>query len=880
MEGNAPQRRHRKYRTGGPDRFGKLTGGERAARAGGADSADAARNVRGEAGGRGGRNRGHGLRNYIIRTVVLVIICSAAMFMGIFAIYVGTCIIPKADIGVEGLTTDQSSMIYYQDSGGAWQELETLHGGENRIWSDYGELPKYLEYAAVSIEDKRFYSHHGVDWSRTFSATLNMFVGMHNTYGGSTITQQTIKNLTQDKEGTVKRKVLEIFRALKFEKTHTKQEIIELYLNNIYLGENCYGVTTAAQAYFGKNVSDLDIAECACLIGITNNPSLYDPYISEKCKERNKDRTKTILDQMLEQKYITQEEHDAAVNETLVFENGTTQNSGSAYSYFVDQVISDVIDGLMEQNGVTKQVATQQVYYGGLKIYSTIKPDVQACVDEVYSDANNLNYYSAKGQHMQSAITVIDPTTGNIVALSGGVGEKTASRVLNRATSLRQCGSAIKPIGVYAPAIDSGVITPASVIDDAPVRMLNNSPWPKNSEGFYGGLTTVDYAIYESVNTCAVRVVEMLGVNNSFNFLKDKMGITSLVTGAKSDLNSSSLGLGGLTDGVSTVEMAAAYSSFANEGIYNSPKTYTLVTDSDDKTVIKNDGNSWVAMKASTAYIMNGFLQKVIAQGTGGSAAFSGMTIAGKTGTTSDNRDRYFVGYSPYYCAAVWTGYDTPEKLNVSGNPSAVMWKKVMSKIHANLKNKKFSSAGSEDLVSIQVCADSGLLSTDLCANDVRGSRVRTVQVVKGTEPAAYCSMHTEVKWCTEGNALATEFCPADKVVTKTVINYTRESLGGVVCSDTPYLLSTLEATGACKVHSAAIVDPNQGTGTGDGTGDGDTGGTGTDNQGGTAGGTTGDTTGGSAGGTAGDTTGGATGETAAGTSETGAVVSGKRTGN
>ena len=862
MEENNPQRRRRKHNKSGLSRFGDgiRNGSEQIKK----------RTANGEGSGHGENERrrrsDRALRNYIIRTALLVIICSAAMFMGIFAIYVATCIIPNADIGVEGLTTSQSSVIYYQDANDEWQELETLHGGENRIWSDYDELPKYLESAAVSIEDKRFYKHHGVDWGRTFSATVNMFIGMKDTYGGSTITQQTIKNLTGNKEGTVKRKVLEIFSALEFEKTHTKPEIIELYLNNIYLGENCYGVTTAAQAYFGKDVSELDLAECACLIGITNNPSLYDPYISDKSRERNKERQETILSAMLDQKYITQEEYDQAVNETLVFKSVETDDTSSVYSYFVDQVITDVINGLMEQNGVTKQVATQQIYYGGLKIYSTIKPDVQACVDEVYNDASNLDYHSNDGrnQHMQSAITIVDPSTGNIVALAGGIGEKTGSRVLERAVSLRQCGSAIKPIGVYAPSIDAGVITPASVIDDSPVRMINDSPWPKNSEGYYGGLTTVDYAIYESVNTCAVRVVEMLGLNNSFNFLQDKMGITSLVTGTTSDLNSASLGLGGLTDGVSTVEMAAAYATFANEGMYNTPRTYTLVTDSDDKTVIENDSKSWVAMKESTAYIMNGFLQEVITKGTGGSASFPGMTIAGKTGTTSDNRDRYFVGYSPYYCAAVWTGYDIPAKLNVSGNPSAVLWRKVMSKIHADLPNKQFSTAGSEDLVSINVCADSGLLATDLCAEDVRGSRVRTVQVVKGTEPTAYCSMHVQVNWCTEGNALAGEYCPKDSVEMKTVLDYTRESIGGVTCKDTPYLLSTLEASGTCKVHTAATVVPP------------DTGGdTGIDTGGDTGGDTSGDTgvdTGGDAGG---DTSGGTGGGAAA--NNRGITVNGKR---
>ena len=756
---------------------------------------------------------------FILKTLVLIVLCTGVIFTGIFAVYVATCVIPNAHVDVSEISMDQSSVIFYENSEGEWEELETLHGGKNSIWADYETMPKYLSYAAVAIEDKRFYSHHGVDWPRTAKAVINLFTHAESTFGGSTLTQQTIKNITGDKEGTVKRKITEIFRALDFEKTHSKEDILELYLNNIYLGHSCYGVKTAAQTYFGKDVSELTIAECADLIGITNNPSLYDPYNTEKTLQNNLNRKDTILQEMYTQGYITEAEYNEAKAQELVFTTGEdSEDDSQYYSWFVDQVISDVINDLQEEKGYSEATATQMVYYGGLNIYCTQKMDVQKCVDEVYNNRENLPY-SSKGYDMQSAITVIDPYTGNVVAMAGAIGEKTGSRLFNYATARRQCGSAIKPISVYATALDKGVITPASVIDDAPVRALGGKAWPVNSHSYFDGLVSVDEAIAESLNTCAVRVVEELGVKESYNYMTDKLGFTTLVSDTdnpkQNDINSASMGLGGLTRGVSTVEMAAAYAAFVNQGVYNEPRTYSKVTDQDGKTVIDNTGDSWVAMKETTAYFMNKYLRQVVTSGTGGSAGFSGMTVAGKTGTTTDNYDRYFVGYTPYYVAAVWTGYEVNVKINASGNPSAKLFRQVMSKIHANLPNKSFFSVDS-GLTSVKVCMDCGNLASDLCAQDIRGSRVKTVEVASGTAPAAVCTCHVAVDWCAEGEAIATEFCPADQVVQKSAVDYTRSGVAASVgCRDESSHLAALQAK-PCQVHTSASteeptdpVDPN-----------------------------------------------------------------------
>lgn len=752
---------------------------------------------------------------FVVKSLLLIAVCTGVIFTGIFAVYVITCILPQAHVDVSEISMSQSSIIYYENDQGEWEELETLHGGKNSIWADYDTMPKYLSMAAIAIEDRRFYQHNGVDWLRTGAAVLNLFTHYSdNTFGGSTLTQQTIKNVTGDKEGTVKRKITEIFRALDFEKTHSKEDILELYLNNIYLGHGCYGVKTAAQTYFGKDVSELTLAECADLIGITNNPSLYDPYNTEQTLQNNLERKDTILYEMYDQGMITQEEYDEAMAQELVFTDGSDDEDDSQYySWFVDQLINDLIADLQVEKGYTEEVATQMVYYGGLNIYCTQDPDVQACVDEVYNDRSNLPY-SSQGYDMQSAITIIDPYTGNIVAMAGGMGEKQGSRLFNYATAKRQCGSAIKPISVYAPALDSGVITPASIVDDAPVRSNGGRAWPVNSYGYYKGLSTISESITHSSNAVAVRVVEMLGVQESFDYMTEKLGFTSLVSAeddaSRNDINSASMGLGGLTRGVSTVEMAAAYATFANNGVYTEPRTYTRVTNQDGEVVLDNEADSWVAMSETTAYFMNQYLRQVVTSGTGGSANFSGMTVAGKTGTTTDNYDRYFVGYTPYYVAAVWTGYEVNVKINASGNPSAQLFRKVMSKVHENLPNKSFDTPSS-GLTTVTVCMDCGNLASDLCAADVRGSRVQRVQVASGTAPDQTCTCHVAVQWCTEGDAVATEFCPADMIVEKSAVDYTRSGVAASAgCRDAQYFLSALQGDDAkCQVHTeATTTDP------------------------------------------------------------------------
>ena len=819
------------------------------------------------------RRGGHRALGLVLGTLCLVFLLTGAMIAGIFMIYVKTTLTPSLDVDADEYTMNLSSIIYYQDrTSGNWVELQTLHGKENRIWVDYEQMPDALWQAAVAIEDKRFFDHHGVDWSRTATATVNMFLGMKNTYGGSTITQQLLKNITKDNAGTVNRKVREIFRALEFEKNYSKQDILEMYLNTIFLGGKCYGVQTASQYYFGKDVSELDLAECAALVGITNNPSLYNPLISDKTRANNKARQENILKAMWEQGYIDESTYNSAVAEELHFTdgsksaaelvaeaNGSDAAAGTSQynSYFVDQVIRDVTSDMEKKLGISEKAAHDKIYYGGYNIYTTIDPSVQQIAESVYEDRGNLDVTSKSGQQLQSGITIVDVTNGNVVAMVGGVGQKEGDMVWNYATDLQQCGSSIKPLTVYAPALDAGVITMASTFDNYPVRLLNGNPWPKNSPQGYTGLTTLATGVANSINTVAVRTIEKLGLSSSYEFATQKLGFTTLTEQDK--IQEGALGLGGLEEGVTTEEMAAAYASFANDGVFNSPRLYTKVEDADGKTVLDNEGESHVAMKETTAYFMNKLLEGVVDHGTGTSANFGGMTLAGKTGTTSENYDRYFVGYSPYYCAAVWTGYKNNEKISYSGNPSITMWKKVMSQLHKGLENKSFDKPSS-GITTVSVCMDSGLRATDACGADLRGSRIHTVEVATGTAPTESCNLHKMIDYCADGKCIAGEFCPETSVEQVAVLDYSRTSYGGIYADDSGYLLSSIEAVGPCPVHNAETAQPGETTG--DGTGE-----TGTTTPGssgtGTGSGTTGSGTTGSGTTGSGTETGGGTGGTA-----------------
>ena len=580
----------------------------------------------------------------VVGTLLLIGIITTVILICFAARYIQTVIIPQAHIEAN-FVMDQTSIIYYEDPNtGEYVEHLSLHGDENRILVDYEDIPEDMIKATVAIEDRTFWEHHGVNWRRTLYGVILMFTGQ-DIQGGSTITQQLIKNFTGYDDVTVKRKIQEIFTALDFEKNYSKEQILEWYLNYIYLGDTCSGVATAAEHYFGKDLSELSLAECASIISITNNPTIYGPNSNVRMtnedgevttgRERNKQRQELVLWTMWDQGIITEEEYQAAVAEELVFVSDVDEEEpATIYNWYDEQVITDVMNDLMEQYGYSELVASDMVYSGGLRIYACVDQNVQSIVESVYSDRCNLDLTSNSGQEIQSAIVIVDPE-GNIVGLAGALGDKTTNRGWNYASrSLRQPGSSIKPLTAYAPALDAGVVSPATTFDNYPVQLLNGSPWPKNSPNTYTGWTSVSNGVKASINTIAVQTLEKVGVTEAFRFATENLNLPL----AAEDMNVSPLGLGGLTYGLSTVDMAAAYAAFANNGVYNEPKTYVKVLANDNTTVIlEKETEQHVAMKETTAYLMTNMLYRAVNEygGTGGGARFSGMHIAGKIGRAS-----------------------------------------------------------------------------------------------------------------------------------------------------------------------------------------------------------------------------------------------------
>ncbi len=774
-------------------------------------------------------------------TVLLIGVVCGFVFVGILGDYLQDDILPMADMDMEDFDHTQNSYIYYVDNNGDIQVYQKVFGEYSSKWASYEDIPEDLINAAMAIEDHRFLEHQGVDWVTTIKACARMFFG-DDSVGGSSITQQLIKNilLTEDETAddvTVQRKVLEIFRAIQLEKRYDKKTIMEMYLNCIYLGQKCQGVRSAAETYFGKELQMLTTAECASLISITNNPSLYDPYgetfpfrtsedeepVEMSGLERNKYRQENVLWAMREYGWLTDEEYEEAINQELILKDGIDDEDRLAkcpnescgyqnivrnfvtdgenyycpqcntatlvgknesqyyYSWFTDTVLIDVAKDLAKKNGMawnenTKKLCLEQISSGGYHIYTTLDLDVQDQVDAIYSNLEEIPE-TRSGQQLQSAIVVIDNSTGDIVALAGGVGEKTGYIQWNRATQAQlQSGSSVKPISVYIPAFESGAITPATVIKDLPLIYEDGDPYPLNDSRTYSYARTIRSAVVSSVNAVCANTLDKIGVGYAFDFAKNQLGLSTLVESYEdetgyihSDMAIGPLALGAQTWGVTVRDMTTAFATLANEGVYRTSRTYTKVYDSEGNLILDNEQQSHQAFSSKTANYMNYCLAHATSRGTGTEARFDGMEIAGKTGTSGDNKDRWYSGLTKYYTAAVWTGYDTPETVRVlsGNNPAARLWKKVMQPLHEGLEYKDvYSSSG---MRTVKVCLDSGGYATDACAADIRGvERVDSAYVYPEDISGSSCSKHVMVDVCS-GGGVATEICKLFAAVDPTV---------------------------------------------------------------------------------------------------------------
>lgn len=677
------------------------------------------------------RKKGNGIGHVISRALLTLLLIGVlcACFCGIaFAYYVHAYINPSAQETAaqlsSGLGLNLNTFIYATDPATGEQTLyETVRGEESREWVSSDQIPQDLKDAVVAIEDARFYSHNGVDWWRTARAVVNWLVG-DDQFGGSSITQQLIKNATDEDDYSVKRKINEIFRALALEKEiNDKDRILEMYLNTIYLGYGCGGVQTAADRYFGKDVSELTLAECAVLAGLTNNPSIYDVY---NHPDKVKERQVIILDQMLEQGMIDQAEHDAAVAEELNYRpyEDYIEEVGDPYSYFTDAVISDVIDDLVAQKGYSETVASNMVNSGGLQIYATIDTSIQNILDQVWADDSVFPNTEKYGERPQSAMVITDKV-GNIVGIAGGRGEKTGKLEFSYATDARrQPGSSFKPLSTYGPAMDQGVVVPSTTVYDRALREDENGmPWPMNDGRYPSGRSmTVESGIASSVNTIAVQVLNALTPQKSYDFLTQQLDIqlvgsrTNADGTVQSDIDLAPLALGGLTDGVTVREMAGGFATFINEGVFGGTRTYTKVLDSEGNVILENTPYTDKGFtNVRTAYYMLDCLQNVTAYGTASGTQISGVETAGKTGTTTSNTDIWFCGVTPQYSAAVWVGYEHNYTLDgLYGRNAAAIWLEVMEKVHEGDSNLVFDSHP-EDFEDIQYCMDTGLRASGAC---------------------------------------------------------------------------------------------------------------------------------------------------------------------
>ncbi|GFI09142.1 MAG: PBP1A family penicillin-binding protein [Lachnospiraceae bacterium] len=715
------------------------------------------------------------------------------------------------------------------------QITELVEAGSNRIWVDIEDVPQHVQDAFVAIEDERFYEHNGIDLKGIIRAGVRGIAsGFKRTEGASTITQQLLKNSVFDfmSESTtaekVERKLQEQYLAVELEKSMSKEEILQAYLNTINLGQNALGIQAAANRYFNKDVKDLTISEAAVIAGTTKSPTGYNPISNQ---EKNQERRDLVLDHMLKQGYISQAEYDEAMEDDVYARIQITnevKSNTEVFSYYVDAVIDQVINDLQEVKGYTPQQAYNLVYSGGLTIETAQDPEIQAIMDEemgnpenypanvrigldyaltvVKPDGEQKNYskemmeaYFKKNESAnfellfdteeeaqsyidaykatlveegdtiyeradmtiqpQASMVVMDQATGYVKGIVGGRGEKKASLSLNRAVdTVRQPGSTFKVVSTYAPALDSAGMSLATTQFDAPYSYTGGRPVRNWNGEAYKGWTSLRKGIEQSMNILAVKTLTDITPALGITYLEN-MGITTLQKELDANGNNDytqAMALGGLTRGVTNLELTAAYATIANGGVYTKPVFYTRILDHDKNVLIDNTKSyTRTVLKDSTAWLLTSAMKDVVTQGTGGAVRFSGMTIAGKTGTTSKNNDVWFVGYTPYYTAGIWGGFDNNHKLG-KGETSyhKVIWKNVMSRIHENLENKDFPKP--ESVTSATVCAASGKLPIPGLCDGMMKSEYFAV----GSTPTEYCNVHVAGEACVESGGLATDACP------------------------------------------------------------------------------------------------------------------------
>lgn len=762
------------------------------------DKTDIEASATSSSGKKGKKGKKHSTGFKVFRVILIVCIVLGVICVGVGIGVLTGVIDDTEDIPLEEYKSQKLTTFFYDINGA---EIASMHDSENRVSVKFADLPKSLVDAVISIEDERFMEHNGIDVKRTLGAVVQFVLnGGKSNFGGSTITQQLVKNVSGDKDTKWDRKIREWYRAYMLETKLNKEEILESYLNTIYLGEGAYGIEVASQTYFNKTVKDLTLAESACLAAIIQTPEGYNPYNGEKSKEKLLNRQKLVLGKMLELGKITQQEHDDALKVELKFEKGK-MSTNATNSYFIDAVYEEAIKMLMEKKNVTKGMAEKMLLSDGYKVHTTMDPSIQAILDEQFKKESLFKAYKGYDETPQGAMVIMDHHTGNVVGLVGGAGEKTGDLVLNRAIhSPRQPGSSIKPIVDYGPAFEKGTLYPGASLDDIEFSQGNWSP--TNWYNGYKGYVTVRYAVEQSMNIPAIKAMQTVGVDYAKEFARN-LGITSIT--AEDGL---AMALGGMQKGVTAMELTAAYAAIANGGIYIKPRLFTKIVDKDGKDVIVVESEYKRAMSEQTAYLLTDVLRSVVTNGTGTKANLGKMPATGKTGQTDADKDRWYGGFSPYYTAMCWYGYDTPKKIGtyVEGvYQPIIIWRDVMRPIHANLEVKQFPVP--TGIVRASICSVSGLVATEDCKNDQRGSRIINEIFKSGTVPTKTCDIHKTFKVCEISGKLATEFCPTQK----SLVCITRTVTPRIKPGDWAYM----PPTETCEIHTKPVepekppVDPS-----------------------------------------------------------------------
>ncbi|MBQ7173698.1 MAG: transglycosylase domain-containing protein [Clostridia bacterium] len=659
----------------------------------------------------------------------------------------------KEELLMEAISPQSPRFFAYEFSNRQSREGErievtsSVYRQKSRIYTKYEELPEDLIHAFVAIEDKRYWEHGGVDWKRTAGAIFNYLFWDEEQYGGSTITQQLVKNVTGNREKSVSRKFGEVLLALRWDAEYGKERILEYYLNVISFSDNCIGIAAAVERYFGKKPSELSLEECASLAALVNSPTYYHP---ERHPREHLERRNLVLKEMFLQGYLDERTYETAVSSPLSVLAGDGYDGVN--SWYLETVYHDVVKDLTERYGMSEEEASHLYDTGGLSIDLAMDPALQKIAEEYYQNELKMPI-NASGESAQSAILVIDPKTGDLLASVGGVGQKAGNRVQDFATEARRSpGSTIKPLSLYGPALETGIITWASVYDDVPTEFGKDgiTPWPNNATRVYRGLTDIFYAVAHSTNTVAVRVLRDLGTETAYRYALENFHLTGL---EGNDKNASVLALGQLETGVTLRELCAAYTVFADGGNYHTAKSYFRVTDSNGKVLLSNPTTSERVLSSGNAAIMTKLLEGVVKEGTSSSVTLRSITeCAGKTGSTSNDCDRWFVGYTPELLCGVWCGYAYPEPLS-GKNLATGIWNEVMTRMTLSVGGKK-NFATPETLVLAAYCKDSGNCYTEVCEKDPRGDRKAYGWFVRGTEPKEACSTHVLCRMHPDGGIL------------------------------------------------------------------------------------------------------------------------------